>query len=143
MLADFEFDRRELNFKGGSFFLEGLSLESFAVLIRTHLKDLEGIFDLFKNHKGDLKDEDVQNLIVAAIEETPGFVANVIALAAREPTAAPQAIRLPFPIQVEALNIILELTFDEVGGIKKFMPSLVRLIGAENFPKLNQLKADS
>lgn len=128
MLSDFQVERRELAYKGGSFHVEGLSLESFAVLVRTHLQDLEALFDLFE-HSENLQGADIQRLAIAVLEEAPGFAANVIALAAGEPDAAPKAAKLPGPVQLEALAAIGELTFTEVGGVKKFLPTVAKLLG--------------
>lgn len=129
MLSDFQVETRKFDLKGGSFEVGGLSLESFAVLVRTHLADLEALFDLFQNVET-LAGADIQKLAIAVAEEAPGFVANVIALASGEPHAAPQAQKLPFPVQVDALVAIGDLTFGEVGGVKKFLPTVARLIGA-------------
>lgn len=137
MLADLQFEGREYDVKGGSFRVEGLSFESFAVLVRTHLSDLEALFALFADVET-MTGEDVEKLALATIEQAPGFAANVIALAAGEPTAAPAAAKMPFPLQVQVLVDIAELTFSEVGGVKKFLPTVLRLLGA---PEMTAVKA--
>lgn len=128
MLANLTYERREFNLKGGSFAVQGISLESLAILIRTHFKDLEALFGLFE--KIDTIDESqLESLALSVIQDAPGFVANVIALAAGEPDQAPVVQGLPFPVQVEALLAVGDLTFNESGGVKKFLPALLNRIG--------------
>ena len=128
MLADLNVERRTVQLKGGSFEVEGLSLESFAVLVRTHLPDLEDLFAMFDNVEN-MTIDDVQKLASKVVMEAPGFAANVIALAAGEPEQAPRVQKLPFPVQVQTLMDIGDLTFSEVGGVKKFLPVVADLLG--------------
>lgn len=105
----------------------GLSLNHIARLINHHFEDIEALFDLFQNldrtHNGDLG-----SIVAGLISDAPGFVANVIALAANEPEAAPQAEKLPFPLQLTLLTQIAELTFEDVGGVKKGMETIAALL---------------
>lgn len=100
-----------------SFVVRGLSLNDVAVLVREHFPDLEALFDLFGN-ADQITTDSLEPLVMSVISQAPGFAANVIALAAGEGDAS-DAEKLPFPIQVQALLDISELTFTEVGGIKK------------------------
>lgn len=127
MLADYTPPSREFSTEGGSFRVEGLSLQAITVLVRTHLADMEALFDLFAQREK-LENADVTALCMAAVESAPGFVANVIALAAGEPQAAPIVARMSFAFQVEILEAVGELTFNEVGGVKKFLPVVARLL---------------
>lgn len=135
MLADYTPPSREFSTQGGSFTVEGLSLQAITVLVRTHLADMEALFDVF-SQKERLENADVMELCMAAVESAPGFVANVIALAAGEPNAAPVVMRMSAPFQAEILEAVGELTFNEVGGVKKFLPVVERLL-----PKTAGLKA--
>lgn len=127
MLADYNLPSREFVTEGGSFSVKGLSVVDFNVLVRTHFADLEALFDLFAQ-KDRLENADVTALCLAAVESAPGFVANVIALAAGEPHAAPVVQRMSAPFQVLILEAVGELTFTEVGGVKKFLPVIARLL---------------
>lgn len=129
MLADLSIEQRPVVTKGGSFHVKGLSFVSLTTLIRTHLPDLEALFDLWQQSDA-VKDSDIEVLALTLAEQAPGFVANAIALAAGEPEQADVAEKLPFPVQVQALTDIFELTFDDVGGIKKFLPTVAKLLGA-------------
>ena len=132
-LADTAIERRQIVIKGGSFELSGLSLDAFTTLIRTHLPDLEAVYELVENTTNglsDLTEADLQTLVIAVAEQAPGFVANLIALSAGETSdkAIKVARSLPFPLQVKCLMEVVDLTFDEVGGIKKSIESVMRLL---------------
>jgi hypothetical protein len=123
-LAGFKKQTRTFDLKGGSFSVEGLSFDKFATLIREHLSDVEAVFNLvdsIRNGTTDLTEADVERIIIAAAEEAPGLVANIIALASGEegPEAVIGARNLPLPVQLEVILTVVDLTFSEVGGIKK------------------------
>ncbi len=100
-----------------SFAVQGLSLNHVSVLVREHFPDLDAIVELFQNFDK-LTPDQFQPLALSLISQAPGFVANVIALAAGEGDAS-DAAKLPAPIQLLALQHIGELTFTEVGGVGK------------------------
>lgn len=132
MLADFSPQRRVVEFKGGSFDVKGLSLEDITALVGNHLSDMEQVFAITeqalaeKNNK--IEEVDMGALAMSFARQFPSFVADVIAHAAGEPAHVDKARQLPAPLQVQALIEIVELTFDEVGGIKKAMESVTGLI---------------
>lgn len=109
-----------------SFQVRGLGLNDVAVLVREHFPDLESLFELFGNLE-QMDAQKMQPLVLSVVSNAPGFAANVIALAAGEGSAE-DAERLPFPIQVQALLDIGELTFNDVGGIKKAMELIAALL---------------
>lgn len=129
--------RHAFDLQGGSFSVRGLSLEDVSRLIATHLPDLEALYDLFASNKiNSTSDEQFENLIKTLVIEAPGFAANVIALAADEPDTAKQAAMLPFPVQIEALMKIGDMTFTDVGGLGKGMESIAALLKKANLTKL-------
>lgn len=132
-LADYQPEVRVITLKGGSFTVKGLSLVEVTALIRTHLPDVEALLDLATNvldGKTDLSEDDIGLLSVTLAEQAPGLVANLIALSSGESdeAAVQNAYKLPFPVQVKVLMDIAELTFNEVGGIKKAMGSVAGLL---------------
>lgn len=133
-LSDYQPETRKFDLKGGSFSVRGLALEDVAVLIRTHLPDLEALFDVFEN-AAKVSDSDFAKVAASVASQAPGFAANAIALAADEPESAPNAARLPFPVQVEALVAIGDLTFTEVGGVKKALETVAGLLARMNLTK--------
>lgn len=140
-LADFRHEFRTVAGKGGSFHVYGLSLTEIAPLVTSYFDDLDALWDIADgaiSGKVSLTDDDLGRLCVAFAKQAPGFVASVIALATHEPgeEVVNNAARIPLPLQIEALINIFQLTFDEVGGVKKFMESITGLL------KMNQkLKA--
>lgn len=132
-LSNFKPESREIVLKGGTFTIEGLSLEHVAVLVREHLPDMEALFDLFKN--SNTADTDYLPVIKALITQAPGFAANLIALASNEPESAAVAAKLPFPVQVDVITQIGDMTFGEVGGVKKSLELIVALL-AKNQPAM-------
>lgn len=134
-LAGYKPEQRTIALAGdNSFVVRGLSLQDFAVLIRTHFSDLDALFEMFANAEK-LTPADLQPLAVSLIANAPGFVANVIALAAGEGDAASDVERLPFPVQVKALLDIGDLTFKEVGGVKKSLEMIAALLGKTDLLK--------
>lgn len=137
-LADYEPIRAEVGFKGGSLSVRGLALDDVAVLMRTHLDDLNPLVDLYtKEVKTDVDVAAMSQYIIGLVKEAPGLVANLIAIACDEPDAVDNARKLPMPTQVKALKMIGALTFEEAGGPKKFIESLVGLVRSAT-PALNQ-----
>lgn len=127
-LAAYQPPRVEVELGEETVSVSGLSLESITTLVRTHLPDLEALFDLMQ--AGDnLKGEDVMKLAAALVSQAPGFAANVIALGCGEPDQVAQAEKIPGPKQMELLVTIGNLTFQEVGGVKKSWEMITGLLG--------------
>lgn len=125
-------ERHEFVLKGGSFSVRGLSLEDVSRLVNHHLPDIEALFDLFTSGRSLDTDTDLRPLVMSVVREAPGFAANLIALASDEPESAQQAATLPAPVQIDAIMKIGDMTFSEVGGIKKGMESIAALLTKAN-----------
>lgn len=126
-LGSYQAPSHEVVLKGGSFHVKGLSLNEVSLLIHHHMPDIEALFDLFMNIE-QVSESDFQSVAAALVSQAPGFAANVIALAAGEPDNAKVAATLPFPVQVDIIVKIGDLTFSEVGGVKKCLESIVPLL---------------
>lgn len=134
-LADYQPSRATVEFRGGSLNVRGLSLDDVTHLIRHHLDDLDQIIAMY----GDGVDTQMASVATAQyalklVREAPGLVANVIALASDEPDHAEKARMLPLPVQVDVLKEVGRLTFEEAGGLKKFVESLTTLLGGMSLP---------
>jgi|GEM_PF-2254497 len=133
-LSDFVPARRPIVVNGEALFsVEGISLETLATLVSTHLPDLEAVFDILV--RGETADEPfvahLQRVSQGIALQAPGLAANIIAIASTEeltPALVANAKRLPFPVQVDAMMQIGALTFDEAGGVKKSVESLMILL---------------
>lgn len=130
-LANYKPPSRDVPLGDTTLHLEGLSLEHVAILVREHLPDLEALFEVFAG-AGTQTVEDFQRIAFALVTQAPGFAANLIALAAGEPKAAENAMRIPAPTQVDLIVAIGDLTFVEVGGVKKSLGTIAGLLGAMN-----------
>lgn len=111
----------------GDFTVRGLSFEDVAALIHEHRADVDRVVELFKSSK----DSDGA-LAATLVRELPVLTAKAIARAADEPAMHEKVRRLPVPTQLEAIQAIGRLTFEETGGVKKFAEQLVGLLGATN-----------
>lgn len=128
---------REIALGGeSSFHVKGLSLTDFTTLVNHHISDLEALFDIgarVMGGKAEIEPDDITRVAISLCEEAPGFAANLIALASGEEdldAAVAAASSLPFPTQLKALSDIADLTFAEVGGIKKAMALVAERLGS-------------
>ncbi len=126
-LASYKAPSHEFVLEGGSFVVKGLSLEQTSLLIQHHLPDIEALFDLLMNAEA-IQTGDIRTIAASVVGQAPGFAANLIAVAAGEPDSAKQAATLPLPVQIDVLTKIGDLTFSEVGGIKKAMETVAPLL---------------
>ena len=114
-LADYKPEQHEVKFKGGSFTVNGLTLECMTKLIRGHMPALQQAMAIY--HELEAKAEVG---FVMLLHELPDLAATVIALGAGDESLTPQARALPVSLQIESLEAIFRLTFEEIGGIKNF-----------------------
>lgn len=139
-LLDYKPERVEVKFKGGSFFVKGLSLEDLSILIKTHLPDLDGILATVggviasSNAGGEIDGTASKSIAIKLAKDMPGLTANLIALAAGEGNdkGVQLARSMSFPLQIDILMAVGRLTFEEAGGVKKFMETLASLLGLLN-----------
>lgn len=117
------------------FQVEGISLETLAVLVKTHLPDLEAVFDIVVDSEsaGGSFSDHLFRVAQGIALQGPGLAANLIAIASGEEVSLAliaKAKRLPFTVQVDAITKIGKLTFEEAGGVKKAMESLMNLLAS-------------
>ena len=110
----------------GSFVVRGLSLNDVSILVQRHGKRLNELYQQFAE-QGDLTTETVAAFALPLLQSAPEIAAELIACAAGDPDDAEIAGRLPFPVQIDALEKIAILTFEAGGGPKKLLETVVRL----------------
>lgn len=137
-LASYKPAHHEVTIEGGSFTVKGLSLEAISYLVQYHMPDLEAIFEMFQS-VGNLDDENMRPFVTALVQNAPGLVANVIAVAADEPDNAKEAAMLPAPVQIDTLLKIGDLTFKDI-GLKKSLETVAALLSKAK-PEITKLKA--
>lgn len=141
-------------FKTGNveFDIRGLNVNDLSILIQTNLENFETLFSLgesaFSKAKLDtLNQGDIQSLASSLATAIPGFIPAVIALVAVEDSPYEArlnaASQLPFPLQVEIMFAVGKLTFDEVGGVKKFLSLLGQLLSQIPRSKITQASPNS
>lgn len=138
-LKEYQPLRHEIVLGGSSFHVRGLSLDDVSRLVNHHLPDLEALFELVAS-SDKIDFDNLRPLVVPIIQQAPGLAANLIALAADEPDEAQRAATLPFPVQVDTLVKIGDLTFHEVGGVGKAMETITALLSKTSLkPKLTKI----
>lgn len=140
---------------GEGFAVRGLSPINVIGLYQRHMGELEPMFERIMaavQARGELAGEDIQPFLLALIAETPMLMAELIVLGSGgdpmnvdpatimdpqsgEPVTLPKfdaalavASALPFPVQVDALSKIAELTFTQDMPPGKFVALVVAMI---------------
>lgn len=139
-LAEFQPETITITHKKVSFPVRGLSLQDISSLLRTHSDDLEAVFEMYEQEANGLNfgNMAMAKFATRLIADAPGLVSHLIALAADEPTMVNNAARLPLITQIEALKAVGQLTFEEVGGVKKLLAELSGLVNQVRPPKSEQ-----
>lgn len=138
-LANYQIQREEVTFMGGSLSLRGLSLNDISALMFNYLDQLEHLFGMYSDEEQkETAMQESAKFAVTIVRECPKMVAQLIILAGDEPQELFEiAERLPIPVQVEAIRKVFELTFLESGGAKKFVDGIVAVVRA-NRPAAKQ-----
>lgn len=116
--------------KGKTLTVHGLTLPDLSLLVRAYYSHLGTLFDRYLQNSADdiFGTSNLDQFLMSVVQDTPEIAALIIALAAKEPDARDNAQMIPFPAQIAALVTIFKLTFEEVGGPKKFGETLQTLI---------------
>jgi hypothetical protein len=139
-LTDYQPETSTIEFaKGGSFTVRGLSLDIISALVRKHLPDLDKLVALAIDaipQDGGFGAGEAMYVAQRLTTEAPGLVSSIIAMASDSPSeeGAKAAAQLGIAKQIEAITEIGRLTFEEVGGVKKFSTWLIQIIST-NLPR--------
>ena len=141
-LAAFVPPKSVVSSRGGDVEVRGLTLDDIAVLMRNHLDDVNALVELFERNAGAPTTDNLVSQIVtnavSLIREAPGLVAMMIAMAADEPDSVDNARAMSMSLQVKVIKAIAELTFEEAGGPKNFIESLMMLLKGMTRPSLTE-----
>lgn len=139
-LADYQPRRHQLVVDGQPLCtLRGLTTPDIAVLVEAHHPDLLALMDLINVGRA-LEDGELMTITVSLLQHAPGVAANIIAIASDEPTSGPVAEKLPFPVQLEALQAIGDMTFTEAASVKKTLGVIAALLQKTNVKKMGTTK---
>lgn len=112
-----------------SFEVRGLSFMDISKIVRIHYDDLEGLFDMYETHGGgDLSYVAMGKFAMALVNDAPGLVSHIIALAADDEANLEKAQTLPLMAQIDALKAVAKLTFSDVEDIKKMLGKAMELM---------------
>lgn len=111
---------------GQSFPVRGLSLNDVVVLVRNHGDQLGKMFSEFSK-QSDLTAESVAGFALPLLQAAPQLAAEIIAAGSGDSDSWPEAMLLPFPVQLDALEKVARLTFESGGGPKKLVETVIRL----------------
>lgn len=109
--------------------VRGLSFIDISTLVNRHRADMEKLFTIYKEFTSKegaslVGDALIMRYGFELINEAPGILAHVIALAADEPDRVQQVSKLPATSQIDALVAIARLTIEDFGGLKKMVATL-------------------
>ena len=120
---------------GGSFAVRGLSFTDIRALFIKHSAEVNSVFTLIARGKeGSATPEEASETVAHIINTAPALVAEVIAVASGEEDAFEEALALPFPVQVDALKKIGQVTFGSEDGLKKFVQTVSLLMRNQAAP---------
>src|SRR5690606_9829538 len=126
-LKDIIAPEREIKFMDTSFTVGALDLTLVLLLLKARMPEAKSLFDEAKR-KGLVDNPDPMSIALMLMQLAPDFVAEAVAMAAGEPDMADKVRKLPVGTQLEAIDAIMDLTFEAEGGVKKFGETLVRLV---------------
>lgn len=134
----FEINKDVVFYNGQKIEIRGLSMQDLAILYKDNREDLVKVYDFFKsNQSGD--NVEVSELGSEFIFKFGKFAVFLIALAADEPDRAGEFSKLPFPVQLQMLLSIYNLTIEDSGGLDNFLSMAVLLTrGATSLIKKGQ-----
>lgn len=128
-LANLQLRTETVSYNDTDIVLHGLSANAIAGLILSQLSNIEEIFNIVEA-AGVKKAEDLANVNIVEVGQRllvqlPDFIAHVIAYSAHEPEQWSKVIHLPAPVQVDCLNKLAKLTFQDEAGFREFVGNVV------------------
>lgn len=96
--------------------VRGLNVDDLSALITNHLEPISEAVALYAKSKKDVYTQaNLHSFVVSTAKQFPGLVSEVISLAADEPSLKGKKIGLG--VQMSAIDSILKLTLEEMGGL--------------------------
>lgn len=112
---------------GDTITVRGLALEDITTLVNRYGGPVQALFTKYSGAT-DIALDDLGQIGGNILTSAPELAGLIIALGADEPDAQPNAMKLPFPVQIDALEKIGKLTFDTAGGPKKVVETVIRVL---------------
>lgn len=131
-LKDFKISEETIKTSGGEFAVRGLSLTDILTLSGKYYPVMEQLFEQFTADTSSEKTATVKKEMAASlISGAPNAVAEVIALAAGDgddAEAVDAAKKLPFTVQIEALQKIGALTFKSEEDLGNAVAAVISML---------------
>jgi|SRR5690606_39954847 len=137
-MLDFDFDLPSKEVKvphsANPLRVRGLDFNSLVILFREYASEIDILFQKFSEAGSPDKSLDmdgVRDMGMGMVEMAPELAARIIMLAADapdNPEMRSKFLRLPFPVQLEALEAVALLTFDGEDGPKKAVEAVIRAL---------------
>ncbi len=118
-----------------SFAVRGISMMDISVLLNQHKSLLESLYQRFTADGATVGTQDASAILRDIAATAPALVASIVCLAAGGGDDEEElliAASLPLPVQIEALEKILKLTFQREGGVGKFLETVTRAVAGLN-----------
>lgn len=114
-LADFTPETVEIEHNGKPLMtVRGLSLDDVSILIRSHLHTLNRLQAAAST--GSLSDIGADTFVVEVLQNAPDVAYDALALAGDVTEEVNRLRKLPVGTVVKALQIVLKLTLEDIGG---------------------------
>ncbi len=136
-LEHFEIGERLIESKRGSFMVRGMNTDDLTYLVTNYLEDMVAALTQFGKDQ-DLTGETLLNrkalpeLFFILTNGFPTLVSEMISRCADAPGMAEKVRRMAFPIQIQALHAITELTIEDAGGLGNLGAALRSLLETRN-----------
>ena len=128
-IRDFNVETVEVSFKGGTFTVHGVSSDELTRLATDATADVMAAIDAYEamEKEGHNSGEAIIGIVLA---KAPDLAARLIANAANEPDLFPVVRKMPLSVQMNALEAIFRLTFEEPEALKKFSGQILALLNS-------------
>jgi len=125
-LAEFTPATRVVPVKGrDGITVRGLNLSDFTLLLAAYKDTAQTAADEFFSLAAE--EQDYATLALTLLQAYPVMCGQIIACGCGDSGLLENAMALPFPLQIELLTAICELTFEEVGGPKGCAATVARV----------------
>lgn len=132
-ILDFEVAEKRIETRRGTFVVRGMNVEDLTYLTTHYFEDM---VKALETHGLSLSETTLDNreslaeLFLLLVRDFPGLVAEMISRAAEEPDKLDQIRRIAFPVQLQLLHAITELTIEDAGGLGNLWAALRTLLEA-------------
>lgn len=108
------------------FTVRGLNLADLTIILEAHEPMVTKLFNDYTANQN--SDTELASIGLALVNSAPELIAHIVSIAADEPDASEDFMKLPIATQLEAIEAVGKLTFEAAGGVKKLIEIVARLM---------------